>query len=177
VLYARFGWQLHDNYFGAPGVAQHATGKIDSVLFQHVISLGRLLRYPRPFRGDGPDLIASGFAMYNRVSGAIEPNANHARLKAGAELTYLPLPWLGIGGRFDAVAPNLDDATQSFSIVSPRLVVRSAFVTHEQLVIQYSRYFYGANAAHGPFPYNDQEHATNLGADKNAAQIAAVIWF
>ena len=50
-------------------------------------------------------------------------------------------------------------------------------MTHEQILLQYSRYFYGANAAHGPFPCGNQMFAANLGAERDAAQIAAIIWF
>ena len=181
------GWQLHDNYFGPPGVfgAQSpSTGKIDTILFQHVFSFGQLFRYPQAFWGDGPDLIASVFGMFNKVSGTPIPNYNHSRLKAGAEVTYVPFSWLGVGGRFDVVDPNLDDSTQNFSVFSPRIILRSSFVTHEQILIQYSRYFYGTNAAVSQFPYNgggtDYPHngaGQAIGADKNAAQIAAIIWF
>ena len=62
---------------------------------------------------------------------------------------------------------------------SPRLIFRTAFVTHEQIMIQYSRYFYGGvRPCAGQFPYNMQPGAAqSAGADKNAAQIAAIIWF
>jgi hypothetical protein len=181
------GWQLHDNYFGPAGVygpSSPTSGKIDTVLFQHVFSFGQLFRYPQAFWGDGPDLIASVFAMWNKVSGATISNYNHSRLKAGAELTYLPLSWLGVGARYDVVDPNLDDSTQNFSVFSPRVILRSAFVTHEQILIQYSRYFYGANAAVSQFPYNgggsDYPHNSAgqaVGADSNAFTMAAIIWF
>jgi len=176
VLHSAEGWQLHDNFFGAPGAIERATGKIDAVLFQDVLSVGRLLR-GASLTDDAPDLTVALFAMWNRVSGAVNPAFDHDKLKAGAELTYLPLPWLGLGGRFDLVAPNLDDTTQSFSVASPRILLRTTFVTHEQILLQYSRYLYGANAAHGPFPYGNQMFAQNLGADRNAAQVSAIIWF
>lgn len=176
VLHSAEGWQLHDNFFGVPKAIERATGRIDTVLFQDVISIGRLLRGESVASG-APDLIAAAFAMWSRVSGAVNPAFDHDKLKAGGELTYLPLPWLGLGGRFDLVAPNLDDTSQSFSVASPRILLRTTFMTHEQILFQYSRYFYGANAAHGPFPYGDQMFAANLGADRNAAQIAAIIWF
>jgi hypothetical protein len=181
------GWQLHDNYFGPAGTygpSSPATGKVDTVEFQHVFSFGQLFRYPQAFWGDGPDLIAAIFAMYNKVSGAQLASYNHSRFKAGAELTYLPLPWFGIGGRYDVVDPNLDNTNLNFSVFSPRIFLRSAFVTHEQILIQYSRYFYGSEAAVSQFPYNgggaDYPHNVNaqaLGADKNAMTIAAIIWF
>ena len=61
------GWQLHDNYFGAPGSIDPVDGKIDTVLFQYVFSSGQLFYHPAPFWGQGPDLIASVFGMYNHV--------------------------------------------------------------------------------------------------------------
>jgi hypothetical protein len=176
VLHSAEGWQLHDNFFGVPGAIERATGRIDTVLFQDVLSIGRLLRGSSP-PSDAADLTLAGFAMWNLVSGAVNPAFNHRKLKAGGELTYLPLPWLGLGGRFDFVAPNLDDPTQSFSVASPRVLLRTRFVTHEQILLQYSRYFYGANAARGPYLYGNQTFGQNLGADRNAAQVAAIIWF
>jgi hypothetical protein len=68
-------------------------------------------------------------------------------------------------------------------VVSPRVILRTAFVTHEQVMFQYSRYFYGdafvpGNPGGGSqFPYNSQTGASKLGVDKNAAQVAAIIWF
>jgi hypothetical protein len=178
------GWQLHDNYFGPPGAATPTTGKIDTVLFQEVFSFGQLFRYPQAFWGDGPDLIAAVFGMFNKVSGSPDPGSNHSRMKAGAELTYLPISWLGLGGRYDLVDPNLSDSTSNFSVFSPRIIIRSNFVTHEQILFQYSRYFYGSNAAVASFPYNGGSAAypyniagQAVGADKNAFTMAAIIWF
>lgn len=178
------GWQLHDNYFGPPGQTNPTTGKIDTVLFQEVFSFGQLMRYPQAFWGDGPDLIGSIFGMYNRVSGASDPASNHSRFKAGAELTYLPISWLGVGGRYDLVDPNLDDSSFNFSVFSPRIILRSNFVTHEQILFQYSRYFYGSNGDVASFPYNGggnvypyNSAGQAVGADKNAFTMAAIIWF
>jgi hypothetical protein len=171
------GWQLHDNYFGAPGKVEETTGKIDTILFQYVFSFGQFFHRPKAFWGDGPDLIASVFGMWNKVDSPLEPAFSHSRLKGGTDLTYLPLAWLGVGYRFDEVQPNMDDSTQSFAVFSPRVILRTQFVTHEQVLIQYSRYFYNSNAAHSAFPYSVQPGAAGLGADKNAAQVAAIIWF
>jgi hypothetical protein len=177
VLHSFGGWQLHDNYFGTPGGPEETTGTIDTILGQYVFSFGKFFRRPRPFWGDGPDLIASVFGMFNKVKAPVTPAFSHSRLKYGTEWTYLPLAWFGIGGRFDEVQPNLDDNTQSFAVLSPRAVLRTNFVTHEQVLFQYSRYFYNSNAAHSMFPYSVQPGAAGLGADKNAFQIAAIIWF
>ena len=137
--------QLHDNFFGNPGAQDPVTGTIDSVEFQYVLSLGGLMRYPAAFWGDGPDLIASVFGMFNKVSAPMNSTFDGIKkLKFGGDLTYLPLPWFGIGGRFDKVSPNMDDGDSTFSVFSPRLIFKTAFVTHEQIILQYSRYFYGA---------------------------------
>ena len=53
---------------------------------------------------------------------------------------------------------------------SPRLIFRTTFVTHEQIMLQYSRYFYDASRpCAAQFPYNTQPGAGGLaGTDKNA---------
>ena len=122
--------------------------------------------------------------MYNHVDSPYwTTNPTMNKLKFGAEVAYIPLPWLGVGGRFDVVQPDLDDSTRNFSVISPRLYFRTDFVTHEQILVQYSRYFYGdayapGNAlGGGMFPFNSQPGGARMGVDKNAFQIAAIIWF
>jgi hypothetical protein len=187
VLHSFGGWQLHDNYFGPPGYADQVTGTIDSVEFQYSFSFGQLFHYPQAFWGDGVDLIGTVFLMYNHVNAA-RNDYDLNKLKYGTEWTYTPLPWLGIGGRYDVVNPNTSISGESFSVLSPRIIFRTAFVTHEQIMIQYSRYFYGSDytpttsplpgfMSGSQFPYNCQNGASCLGVDKNAAQIAAIIWF
>jgi hypothetical protein len=188
VLHSFGGWQLHDNYFGAPGNADPVTGTIDSVEAQYSFSFGQLFHYPQAFWGDGVDIIGTIFGMFNHVNAPMNTAFSLNKLKFGTEWTYTPLPWLGLGGRYDVVEPNTDRSAESFSVLSPRIIFRTAFVTHEQLLIQYSRYFYGSDYRPmlGPqpgsmsgsqFPYNSQNGASGLGVDKNAAQIAAIIWF
>ncbi|HEY7370643.1 MAG TPA: hypothetical protein VIF57_00585 [Polyangia bacterium] len=180
VIHSFGGWQLHDNYFGAPGATDPVTGKVYSAEFQYSFSWGALMWYPQPFWGQGPDLITTVFGMFNHVDLPAGQNPtfdNINKLKFGAEVTYLPYDWGGIGFRGDVVEPNLKDSTQNFSVFSPRLIFRTAFVTHEQILLQYSRYFVGDHVL-GMFPYNQQPGAGLLnGVDKNAFQIAAIIWF
>ena len=188
VLHSFGGWQLHDNYFGAPGGVDPVTGSITSVELQYSFSFGQLFHYPQAFWGDGVDIIGTIFGMFNHVNAPDAAGFTMNKLKFGTEWTYTPLPWLGIGGRYDVVEPNLDNSGESFSVISPRIIFRTAFVTHEQVMLQYSRYFYGNLYGAGDvpmagfmsgsqFPYNSQQGASNLGVDKNAAQIAAIIWF
>jgi hypothetical protein len=177
VLHSIAGWNLRDNFFGQ---STTGTGAIDSVLLQYVLSLARLLRYPEPFWGQGPDVVISLFGMYNHVSSEdpmfdaeLAREGSHIgenRLKWGADVTYTPLGFLGIGARFDRVQPDLDDSTVAFSVVSPRLLLRSEFVTHEQILIQYSHYFYGD----GVVPAWPNE---NRPPDEDTVMISAIMWW
>jgi hypothetical protein len=107
------------------------------------------------------------------------------KLKMGGDLTYLPLRWLGLGGRFDLVQPDLADSGRSFSVGTARLLLRTAFLTREQVVLQVSRYWYGAAYAPGNplggagYPYDGRAvpPSAALGADRNALQLAGIIWF
>ena len=187
VLHSFGGWQLHDNYFGNPGATDAVTGSIDSIEFQYVFSFGQLFWYPQAFWGQGPDLIASLFGMYNHINAPDNlPFDGINKLKVGAEMMYLPLAWFGAGFRYDLVDPDFGKSAadrlgspflSKFSVLSPRLVFRTDFVTHEQILVQYSRYFYNQPAA-AMFPYNGQPGGGNIvGSDANAFQIAAIIWF
>jgi hypothetical protein len=177
VLHSFGGWQLHDNYFGAKGAPNDTTGNIITFMGQEVYSLGKLFHYPQAFWGDGPDLILSLFWMFNHVNAPSNTAFSINKLKYGGEVTYVPISWLGIGGRADIVQPNLSNSNQSFMVFSPRVILRTAFVTHEQLLFQYSRYSYGSQAKDSMFPYSTQPGAAGLGADSNAFQVAAIIWF
>jgi len=188
VLHSFGGWQLHDNYFGPPGLVDQVTGKIYSVEAQYSISIGQLLWHPQAFWGQGPDAIVTAFGMFNHVDIAPGGNMlfdNKDKLKWGLEGTYLALDWFGVGARADFVRPDLDNSAQSFTVISPRLIFRTAFVTHEQILLQYSHYWVG-RVVEGQFPYNSQPGGGMFSptpvngftaVDKNAAQIAAIIWF
>jgi hypothetical protein len=167
VLHSIGGWQLRNNYFGPNS---DGTGSIDSVLFQYTYSLATLLRYPEKFWGQGPDVLLSTFGMYNRVRTQDPAYDKVQKLKWGFEATYIPLPWFAISGRFDQVNPNMSDSQQSFSVVSPRLIFRTSFVSHEQIVLGYSHYFYGATVVPS-YPYQD------LVPDKDLFQASAVMWW
>ena len=148
------GWQLHDNYFGRPGGTDPVTGSVTSVELQYVFSFASLLYYPQAFWGQGPDLVMSVFGMLNKTN--IDNAQNNMydgiiKFKFGTDLTYTPLDWLGVGYRFDYVDPywgkSLGDFGASatdrmmgqgfldkFMVFSPRLILRTAFVTHEQIL-------------------------------------------
>jgi hypothetical protein len=67
------------------------------------------------------------------------------KLKYGADLVANLLPWLGIGVRGDYVQPDSHDVHESFGVLSPKLIFRTKFITHEEITAQYSHYWNGSD--------------------------------
>ena len=155
------GQAFMDNYLGDDTTKEtgnnHGTGSLRNVEVQYDYSFGQLARYPENFWGDGPDLRFTFFGIYTQV-GSFDPNWDHVKkLKFGGQVIYSPLPWFQVGTRVDRVIPNLNtDASvdpaaddrikstgQNFSIISPKITLRSKFAANETVNFQYSHYFYG----------------------------------
>ena len=68
--------------------------------------------------------------------------SEHYQLKFGADVFGSLFPVLGVGLRAGHVRPNNRLPGQAFTAVSPRVELRSRWVTREKIWIQYSRYFY-----------------------------------
>jgi hypothetical protein len=94
-----------------------------------------------PF-GDGQDLTWKLYTMFNKVASDDKLNDGISKMKVGTDLFFDVAPALAVATRFDYLAPNSRIPEQNFMILSPRLVFRSQFVTHEQISLQYSRYIY-----------------------------------
>jgi hypothetical protein len=153
VLNAPGGLGLMNNYFGPNS---GGTGTLRIVGGQYDLSLGRLISYPIPFSGDGPDLFVSLFGIWTHVTSA-DPTGDVAtgnpghpwngtdKRKLGVEATYSLLPWLATSVRYDRVDPLTDDAHYSFAVVSPRVILRTDWQATDQVVIQYSHWFNGSN--------------------------------
>ena len=157
VLNTQGGKGLMDNYLGPQS---DGTGQLFIWGGQYDLSIGRLVSYPVPFSGDGPDLFVSLFWMGTHVSSAdkwstykfIDPNSQDGRLKFdkvsktkfGIEASYSMLSWLAASVRFDRVDPNLDDTRYSFSVLSPRIIFHTGWQSTDQVVLQYSHWFNGA---------------------------------
>jgi hypothetical protein len=168
VLHSLAGWNLRDNFFG-----QSATGSgtIDSLLWQYTFSFARFLRHPEPFWGQGPDVLVSVFGMFNHV-GSDDPMWNRIKnkLKWGGEVTYTFLGFLGVGGRYDQVRPDLSDSAFAFHALSPKLILRSQFVSHEQIVLQYTHYLNGDKVS-SSWP------TVGLRPDRDALMLSAIMWW
>lgn len=115
-------------------------GSIDSIEWQWDLSLSSLIG-SEVFGQQALDLQA--FMMLNLIKSTDDTTMDGiSKLKFGAELTYSPLSWFGIGLRGDQVNPRSDVPEQAFTVLRPRLVFRSDYGTHEEIEIGYARYFY-----------------------------------
>jgi hypothetical protein len=184
-----FGLGVTDNYLGP---MSNGNGSVNTILFQYDYSIGLLLRNLQEpgadFAGDGPDITLSFFGMYNWIASDDRSYDGMKKLKFGTEAIYTPLSWLGVGARFDRLMPNTDDSSQGFSILSPKILFHSQFLTHELITLQYSKYFYGkayfletrpATAVpSGPVtPYGYGAPGITGPPDENVFKIQATMWW
>jgi hypothetical protein len=146
---------LYENYLYGVG---DANAKIDTFEAEYDFSFGylwRRLQNPHAtFWGDGLDVKLALFGMYSAVSGTDATNINPfnqapvdgtKKLKYGADLVANVLPWLGFGARGDFVQPDSHDTHESFGVLSPKIILRTKFITHEEITAQYSHYWNGAD--------------------------------
>ncbi len=132
---------IYENFFNSVG---SGTGSIDSVQV-----------YYSERANVGPVDVKLGlFGMYSTVSGTDAtsvnlltgiPTAGTQKLKYGADLVANFLPWLGVGVRGDVVQPDSHDTNESFGVLSPKIVLRTTYVTHEEVTLQYSHYWDGSD--------------------------------
>ncbi|HVR60303.1 MAG TPA: hypothetical protein VMU50_00315 [Polyangia bacterium] len=127
------------------------TGKMLVAGLEYNVGWGRLLRYPVDLGPNGPELTTSVFVNFVHLSSR-DPDADGKRmLKFGAEATYRWLHWLTLSARADRVMPNSKDSEESFTVVSPKLIFKTDWMSHEQVTLAYTRWFYGAHT-HAEFP-------------------------
>ncbi|HVZ86708.1 MAG TPA: hypothetical protein VHG72_07055 [Polyangia bacterium] len=185
VLNTQGGPGLMDEYFGPNS---GGTGTLNTLGGQYDLSIGRLVSYPVPFSGDGPDLVVSAFGLFTHVTtvdaGSWDPNPpsdasthwNGAnKLKVGGEATYSMLSWFAAALRFDHVAPFLNDSDFSFNVVTSRIILHSDWQSSDQIVIQYSHWFNGplVAARDGEPPTYDFTTVP----DANMFSISASMWW
>ncbi len=184
VLHSQGGWQLAQNYF------PDGNGTIYSAAVQYTFSLAAVMMRPRPFWGQAADLTIRPFAMLNMVKNTTGGANDVNKLKEGIDIVYSFIPNLAAGLRFDSVNPNMSNSTQTFYVISPKLIFRSEFVTHEAVVLQYSYYQYGSSytdptksSAVMPWPYgtygtlNIGSTGLNTQPDKHVVTLYANMWW
>lgn len=191
VLNTRGGPGLMQNYLGPEEEVARGTGAMSIIGGQYDLSIGRLVSYPVPFSGDGPDIYVSLFGMLVQVKsddksldrrpGAATEDPpkrqydNVAKLKYGVEGTYSLLSWFGVGARFDQVSPMLSDQKRSFAVLSPRLLFHTDWQSRDLVVLQYSHWMYGSYTE-VPVGYPPEPSFT-APKDKHVLSLSANMWW
>jgi hypothetical protein len=172
VLNAPGGPGLIEEYLGPQS---NGNGNLKTLGAQYDFSLGNFLRYPMKFEGDGADVVASLFSIFTQVSSDDPEWDDMQKLKYGAELSYSMLSWFALSGRYDRILPDLDDDTRTTAVISPRLIFRSDFNSHDQVVLQYSRWLNGSGATvvYGAPPERDP----TIEPDKHVLSLTASMWW
>jgi hypothetical protein len=142
------GESLTKRFLGPMG---GGTGKMTVVGLEYNVALFRLFRYPVELSPNGSELFASFFANFVKID-SVDPDFNGKFMwKAGTEWTWRWLAWFQLSGRYDHVAPNSKDLQESFDVISPKLIFKSDWLSHETVTLSYTRWFYGAHT-HAEFP-------------------------
>jgi len=192
-----------DRYTSKNNRPNPGTGKINTLAWQYQLSLARLLwgLQDKEFWGQGPDLTITTWGMLNFVNpdDEIEPYLKRwakRKLKFGAEAMYTPIKYLGFGLRMDRVIPDTEYSNDTeeartlngstlgsyapFTVLSPKLQIRTSFVTHEEVNIQFSRYFWDKSGLTDS-QYRNEVRAENpyegQGSDRNALMISVNMWW
>jgi hypothetical protein len=171
ILNARGGPELIREYLGPNSGGD---GSITTLGGQYDLSMSRLL-YGARFKGNSPDLMISAFAVSASVSSKDKVYDGVTKLKAGAEVTYGIMSWLGVSARVDHVAPDTRKGTQSFTIISPRLLLHSDWYSRDEFVLQYSRFSYGRNViVNTGFPPAPDPTAN---PDRDVVSLSGTFWW
>ncbi|HVY27241.1 MAG TPA: hypothetical protein VHB79_11860 [Polyangiaceae bacterium] len=171
---AQGGFGLMQNYLGQDN-KKGVSGSLMTIGGQYDLSLAHLLLYPRTFDGKSNDLVLSLFGMYTRTQSEDDTYDKVNMTKFGAEAGYSLASWFAFGGRLDHVSPNSKHGQRDFDIVSPRLIFRSDWQSRDQVVLQYSHFFYRKHPlVRDGYPPVD---APNINPDADMVSISANMWW
>jgi hypothetical protein len=189
VLNTRGGPGLIDNYLGQNS---GGTGSLNILGWQYDLSIGRLISYPVPFSGDGPDIYFSLFGIYAGIESNDPAFDGTSRLKFGGEGSYSVLPWLALSFRYDNVSPGaapalgglpgvqqvLPGATEddfAFQVFAPRIILRSDWQARDQVVLQWAHWENNPlTTVRSGYPAVED---LSVSPDKDVISISANMWW
>ncbi len=172
VLNAPGGPGLMREYFGPDS---GGNGSLETLGGQYDLSIGEIVRHPQPFSGYGPDVVASVFGMVTQVGSDDAAYDGVTKLKYGGEVSYSALPWLAFSGRYDRVVADSDDDTQTFAVLSPRIILRTDYNSQDQVTLQYSHWMYGSGVAvRSGYP---PEEDLSIRPDEDTLSMTANMWW
>jgi hypothetical protein len=164
---------IAENYLGYGQPGSSGSGHMLNVAAQYDQSMNTLLGASEEKL---PNLAWSVFGLMADSHRDLAPEATLperlTQLKWGTDLTLTTLPWLAFVLRYDQVHLDLDDAGNTFHVITPRVVFFSHVLSSESVWIQYSRYIYGSDIA---LPITDtQPYPT---PDENVVKLQANMSF
>ena len=194
------GSGMSSNFAGNCETVQNSQGAthgvVDTIEVQYEYGLGTLIKRLADLNGQWDAYLAL-FGMYSSVSDdPLQPGLTGAnstgtyllgngvqKLKYGADLIITPLPWLGFGARTDIIQPTNQGTPedQRFWVVSPKVMFKTKWVTHEEVTVWYSHYNYGSQVL--PQPPNGTVNPNSVGVsgpfppDENVVGIKGTIWW
>jgi hypothetical protein len=171
ILNARGGNELMTQYFGGPDGS--GDGSLDVLGFQYDLSVARAI-YGDLFQGLSPDILLSVYGM-NVAVGSDDPAFDGtSKFKMGTEVTYNALSWFGVSGRFDHVAPG-EESTQSFNVISPRLLFHNGWDSQMEIALAYSHFIYGG--AYVPETGNPPRRDPLIAPDADVVSLTGWLWW
>jgi hypothetical protein len=171
ILNARGGPGLINEYLGK---GSNGNGSLKTVGAQYDLSLSRLL-FPEDYRGEHADLLMSLFGIGTEVSSDDPARDGVLKLKAGAELTYNMLSWVGTSARFDHVRLDHEFDSRAFNVLTGRLLFHTDWLSRDEFALSYSHFAYGHEVyvAQGYPPLDDP----TLNPDRHVLSLSATFWW
>ncbi len=178
ILNADGGRGLMDQYFGQ---LSGGNGSMTHVGFQYDMSLQKFLKYPVYFPSNDWNIRASFFGALVHVNSPQKSTNlpgfdvnfdNVTKLKLGSEVIYDFVSWAALGLRYDFIGPDLAQSDRGYQIISPRILFRTNFLSHEQINIRYTHWFYGDRVIIQNVAPNDPQ-----GLDEHMVALQANMYF
>jgi len=171
ILNARGGPELISQYLGP---ASGGDGALTTFGAQYDLSVARLF-FDETYRGKSPDLRVSLFGMGTKVKSDDPGYDGVLKLKGGAEVTYDFFSWFGLSTRFDHVRLDADDSAKAFSILSPRVLFHTGWLSRDEFALQYS-YFASGSRVNVRTGYPPTEDLTRS-PDRHVVSLLATFWW
>jgi hypothetical protein len=140
VLNARGGPELMAEYLGPNS---NGNGTLTNYGFQYDVSLARAI-FGKAYTGRSPDLLVSLFGIGTHVTSHDAAYNDVTKLKAGGEVTYNFLPWMGVSERVDEVRLDDSDSAKAFLISTSRLLFHTGWMARDEFALQYSYFSDGS---------------------------------
>jgi hypothetical protein len=156
------------------GPNSNGNGGLTTYGVQYDVSMSRAL-FGAAYTGESPDVLVSLFGVATSVSSADPFFDGVLKLKAGAEVTYDFLPWMGVSERFDHVRLNSKDDRTAFSILSSRVLFHTGWKARNEIALQYS-YFADGSAVFARTGYPPVLD-TGYNPDRHVLSLIGTIWW